>query len=86
VTIRTVSEGKDPATTKLGDICSRDLVTVSPTDSVEDAIRIMRERALRRLPVLDNGKAVGIISLGDLAIDLDRKSVLADISAAPANT
>jgi CBS domain-containing protein len=86
VTIRAVAEGRDPATTKLGDICSRELVTLSPDDSVEDAIRLMRERALRRLPVLDSGKIMGILSLGDLAIDLDRKSVLADISAAPANT
>lgn len=46
----------------------------------------MRERAIRRLPVLDDGRAVGIVSIGDLAVDRDENSALADISAAPANT
>jgi CBS-domain-containing membrane protein len=46
----------------------------------------MREKALRRIPVVeDNGDVVGIVSLGDLAVDRDRRSALADISAAPPN-
>jgi CBS domain-containing protein len=43
----------------------------------------MRERAVRRLPVVESGKAVGIISIGDLAVERDRISALAHISAAP---
>jgi CBS domain-containing protein len=46
----------------------------------------MRERAIRRLPVVDKGKPVGIVSIGDLALDRDPDSALADISAAPPNT
>lgn len=86
IAIRAVAKSKDPAKTRIGDICSTDLTTLSPDDSEEDAVRLMREKALRRLPVVENGKAVGIVSIGDLALDLDRESALADISAAPANT
>jgi len=50
---------------------------------VERAIELMREKAVRRLPVLNHGKPVGVISLGDLAIKQDDDSVLADISEAP---
>jgi signal-transduction protein with cAMP-binding, CBS, and nucleotidyltransferase domain len=45
----------------------------------------MREQAIRRLPVVEGGKAVGIVSLGDLAIERDPDSVLGEISAAPPN-
>jgi len=86
ITIRTVAHGKDPAATKLGEICSEDLTSLSLGDTVDDAVRLMREKAIRRIPVLDDGKPVGIVSIGDLAIDLDADSVLADISKASANT
>ena len=61
-------------------------MTVSPDDSVIDAERLMRQHAIRRVPVVEAGQAVGMISIGDLAIDLDSESALADISAAPANS
>jgi len=86
ITIRTVAHGKDPAATKLGEICSKDLTSLSLGDTVDDAVRLMREKAIRRVPVLDDGKPVGVVSIGDLAIDLDADSALADISKAPANT
>jgi CBS domain-containing protein len=59
------------------------LLTVPPTDSVEDAVRLMRTHAIRRLPVVEGGKAVGIVSLGDLAVERDPRSALGGISAAP---
>ncbi len=86
IVVRALAEDRDPKATKLADICSRDLVTLTPTDSVEDAVRLMREHTLRRLPIVDGGKPVGIVSLGDLAVERDPDSTLADISAAPANT
>ena len=85
IVVRAVAENRDPATTKLGDICSRDLATLTPADSVEDAIELMRERAIRRVPIIDNGAPVGIVSIGDLAVDRDPQSALADISAAAPN-
>ena len=85
IAIRAVARGADPTTTRLGDICSRDLVTLSTRDAVDDAIARMREHAVRRMPVLDEGRSVGIVSLGDLAEERDRRSVLGEISAAPAD-
>jgi len=85
IVIRGIASGNYPATVKLGEICSRDLTTLAPTDSVEDAVRLMREKTIRRLPVVEHGRPVGIVSLGDLAIEKDPHSALGDISAAPPN-
>jgi CBS domain-containing protein len=86
IVVRTVAERRDPATTVLADICSHSLVTVTPTDSVEEAVRLMRTHAIRRLPVVEGGQAVGIVSLGDLAVERDPRSALGGISGAPPNT
>jgi CBS domain-containing protein len=83
IAVRIVAEAKDPATTALADICSHSLLTVTPTDSIEHAVRLMRTHTVRRLPVVEEGKAVGIVSLGDLAVERDPDSVLGEISAAP---
>jgi CBS domain-containing protein len=86
IVVRVVAEGRDPRATRIGDIASRELTAVSPDDPVDRAVQLMRERAIRRLPVVDKGKPVGIVSIGDLALDRDPDSALADISAAPPNT
>lgn len=83
IVIRAVAEGADPNTTRLGQVVSSDLTSVAPDDPVERAIELMREKAVRRLPVLEGGKPVGVVSLGDLAIQRDADSVLADISDEP---
>jgi CBS domain-containing protein len=85
IVVRTVAEAQNPANITLGDICSHSLLTVRPTDSVEHAVRLMRTHSIRRLPVVDGGKAVGIVSLGDLAVERDPDSALGEISAAPPN-
>ena len=85
IVLRTVAEARDPASTTMADICSHALITVAPTDSVTEAVRLMRTHAIRRLPVVEGGKAVGIVSLGDLAVERDPDSVLGEISAAPPN-
>lgn len=85
IVVRTVAEGRDPETATLGDICSREMTTLSPTDIVEDAVRLMRDKAIRRVPVIENGTPIGIVSLGDLAVSQDPHSTLGHISAAPPN-
>jgi len=84
--VRALAENPNCASMMLGDICSRDVTTLSPSDTVEEAIQLMRDKAIRRLPVVENGTPVGIVSLGDLAVERDPDSVLGDISAAPPNT
>jgi CBS domain-containing protein len=86
IVVRALAPGRDPAATRVADICSRELLTISPTRSVEDAARLMREMSIRRLPVMEKGgQVVGIVSLGDLAARQDRRSALAEISVAPPN-
>jgi CBS domain-containing protein len=85
IVTRAVAAGRDPKEVTLGDICTRDIETVSPDMSVDDVIRLMSDKAVRRVPVVEAGKPIGIVALGDLAVDQDRRSLLADISAAPPN-
>jgi CBS domain-containing protein len=86
IVVRALAEGRDPESTRVSDICSRELTTVQATASVGTVVRMMREKALRRLPVVEEtGEVVGIVSLGDVAVGRDRHSALADISAAPPN-
>ncbi len=85
IVVRSVAEGKDPARTQLGSICSRDLTSLSPDDDVDNAVELMRKKAIRRIPVIENGKPVGILALGDLAIERDRRSALGGISEARPN-
>jgi CBS domain-containing protein len=83
--VRAVAEGLDPAETTLAVICSEELVFVAPDDPIDKAARLMRDGAIRRLPVVEDGRPVGVVSLGDLALEMDRRSALAEISAAPPN-
>jgi CBS domain-containing protein len=83
IVIRGVAEGADPNTTRLGQVVSGDLTSVAPDDTVDRAIELMREKAIRRLPVLEGGRPVGVLSLGDLAVERDPRSALADISEEP---
>ena len=85
IVIRAVAEGRDLVSTKVADICSQELETLSPTDSIEDAVRLMRDKAIRRLPVIEGDKPVGIVSIGDLAVSQDPRSALGHISSAPPN-
>lgn len=86
IVVRALAEDRDPNGTNLGEICSRELVTVSPGDDLMVAGRLMRENAVRRMPVVEDGKPVGIISMGDLAVERDPDSPLAQVSAASPNT
>lgn len=83
IVVRAVAEGSNLQEKTLGDICSKDLATVSADEGVDAVLSLMREKALRRVPVMKNGSAVGIVSIGDLAVARDKGSVLASISASP---
>ena len=84
IVVRAVAEGRDGQTT-VADVCSSNVVTLSPDDDLKKAAKLMRESDVRRLPVTEGGKPVGIVSLGDLAVERNEGSTLADISAAPGN-
>ena len=84
IAVRVVAEGGD-ADTPVRDACTSDPTTVTPDTRIEQAAALMRDRAVRRLPVVEGDRPVGVVSLGDLAIERDEDSVLADISAAAEN-
>jgi CBS domain-containing protein len=86
VVVRAVASGRDMDATSAGEICSAELARLEPTATVDDAVHMMRERAVRRVPVVKGGVPVGIVSIGDLARALDPSSALAQISDAPPNT
>ncbi|ADU08813.1 CBS domain-containing protein [Micromonospora aurantiaca] len=81
IAVRGVAENMDPTATRLNQITSKDVVTVSQNDDAVAAADLMRTYAVRRLPVVDDGRLVGLISMGDLAVEREPQSVLADISA-----
>jgi CBS domain-containing protein len=86
IVVRAVAEGLDPTATTLGAVVSRDVITVTPDDSMHTAALLMRDRAVRRLLVLtENGSLAGILSIGDLAAEIDPESVLGGISDATPN-
>lgn len=70
---------------EVGALCSERLVTLAPDDTIDDAAQLMRDAAVRRLPVVSDGMAVGIVSLGDLALVQEPESGLARISGAEPN-
>lgn len=82
--VRGLAEGLG-VDTAVSRIASEQLVTVGPGDPVETAVDVMRTAAVRRVPVMDGDVAVGIVSIGDLAVTRDPSSALADISEEPPN-
>jgi CBS domain-containing protein len=83
ITVRVLAEDRDPLATRLRDICSTDLTVLSPDDDVAQATRLVRERAVRRIPIVADGAPVGVVSIGDLALEADGSSALSGLSAPP---
>lgn len=84
--VRVLADHMDPGSTTVAEVSSDDVVSVRPDAPVSAAVQLMRDRAVRRLPVIgDDGQVQGMLSIGDLAVSEDPTSALADISAAPPN-
>ena len=68
ITVRVVAEGKDPQSTTVSEVASQDLVTVDPQQDLDEALRLMAQHQVRRLPVVEeDGKLVGIVAQADVA-------------------
>ncbi|HZP52775.1 CBS domain-containing protein [Actinocrinis sp.] len=81
--VRGMAEGADPDIASIAEVTTASPITLAPDDDPAEAAALMRKHGIRRVPVVDRGTAVGIVSLGDLAKDRDDSSVLAAISAQP---
>lgn len=84
IILRCVAAEEDPTKTPVRDIMSRQCVVVSPEDDAREATRLMASQQIRRLPVVEGDKVVGIVSLGDLArcrkFDMEASKALSEIS------
>jgi CBS domain-containing protein len=87
IVVRAIAEDRDPSLTQVADVATRSPGTLLADQAVDDAIRLMRDWDVRRVVVVseDDGRAIGIVSIGDLAVDRDPDSLLADISAEAPN-
>lgn len=85
IVTRGVADGRNPATTSVGEICTGELHCAQVDTPVDEVVRLMNDNAVRRVPVLDGGQPIGIVALGDLAVARDRSSVLGSISSAEPN-
>jgi CBS domain-containing protein len=86
IIVRVLAQGRDPRQVPAGEVASEDIVVVSPDDDTEEVARLMAQRAVRRVPVVEDGAAIGVVSLGDLELVRQDRSPLADVSAAPPTT
>ena len=82
IVVRCVAAGGNAREMTVGDIMSRGVVTASPDSEVSDAARRMGRGQVRRLPVVESGKLVGMLSLADMArrCDMEAAAALAEIS------
>lgn len=84
--VRALATRDDPGGTRLGEVCSDEVFAASPDEDVDAVITRMREHAVRRIPIVEDGRPVGVFSLGDAAMERDPFSALAEISTAPGNS
>ena len=85
IIMRCIAADGDPEHTPVKEIMTRNVATILPEDDVRNAARLMASKQVRRLPVVENGKLVGMLSLGDMAksriFDMEASKALSEISA-----
>jgi CBS domain-containing protein len=86
IVVKALAEGRDPSSTRAGELGEGKPVTIGADDSVEEALRTMKDHKVRRLPVIDGHDLIGVVSQADLATHIDEEEVgelVEAISAAP---
>src|SRR5687768_2965663 len=88
IVVKVLAKGKDPASVRAGELGAGDgnTITIGADDPIEEALRTMKEYKVRRLPVIDGKRLVGIVSQADVATNIDEEKVgdlVEAISAAP---
>ncbi len=84
ITTRVVAESAAPETTSVGEVYSRDLISVEPDHDLDEALELMARHQVRRLPVVENGRLVGVVAQADIALkDNERTGELVGAISAP---
>ena len=86
IVVKAIAQGKDPSSTRAGEFAEGKPVTIGADDSVDEALRTMKDHKVRRLPVIDGHDLIGVVSQADLAKSIDEEKVgdlVEAISAAP---
>ena len=78
IVVRVIADGADPATARVEDYMTRNPTTVSPETGIQQAAQLMQRDQIRRLPVTQGTELVGIISIGDLAVDTGKDKLVGD--------
>ncbi len=73
IVVRVVAEGKDPQTVTAREVASTDLVTIDPQQDLDEALRLMASNQVRRLPVVEEGRLVGVLAQADVAREAKEK-------------
>jgi CBS domain-containing protein len=68
IVIREIAEGKNTMASKAEDVMTKEVSTVSSSSDIHEAAKLMSDRQIRRLPVVDNGNLVGMLAIGDIAV------------------
>jgi len=73
IAVRVVAEGRDPDQVKVAEVASRDIVTLDPQQDLDEALRLMAQHQVRRLPVVEeDGRLVGVVAQADVAKEADK--------------
>jgi CBS domain-containing protein len=86
IVVKALAQGKEPSSTKAGELGQGEVVTIGADDSIDEALRTMIDHKVRRLPVIDGKQLVGVISQADVATNVDEERVgdlVEAISTAP---
>ena len=73
IVVRVVAEGKDPQTVTAREVASTDLVTIDPQQDLDEALRLMASKQVRRLPVVEEGRLVGVLAQADIAREAEEQ-------------
>ncbi len=88
--VRVLAKQRDPREVTLGEVATKNVITISPDTNVAEARDLMAEHRIRRLPVVKDGELVGILALGDIAVaDASKRAVgetLEEVSESPSTT
>ncbi len=86
ITIKVVAQGKDPASTRAGDLGQGKPITIGADDSMDELVRTMSEHQVKRLPVIDGHRLIGVVTEADVARSAPQDKVVDLVQAVYANS